>query len=125
MIVGSEPRARLSFAAINCWARIRLASASLRPIGVRNTVKSSLCVYVWLPRTSVPTGHADGFCRQKPFPTGHVLAGIVVVVEELVVLVLVVVGWVVVLDEDVLEVVGRVVVVDEDVLEVVGRVVEV
>src|SRR5262245_10123380 len=96
MVVGSDPLAMLSFAAIDCRARIRLASAPLRPIGVPNSVNSSLCVYVWLPRTSVATGHADGWSLQKPRRTGHVLAGIVVVVvEELVVVVLVVVGRVV------------------------------
>src|SRR5215475_1969195 len=88
---------------------------------------------------SVPTGHAEGWFFQKPWPTGHVLAGIVVVVvEELVVVVegsvvvelvvlVVVVGRVVVVEDEVLVVVvvGRVGVVEDDVLVVVvvGRVV--
>src|SRR5262245_19510073 len=62
---------------------------------------------------SVPTGHAEGWFFQKPWPTGHVLAGIVVVVEELVV---VVEGSVVVELVVLVVVVGRVVVVDDKVL---------
>src|SRR5262245_66117191 len=64
---------------------------------------------------SVPTGHAEGWFFQKPWPTGHALPGIVVVVvEELVV---VVEGSVVVeLVVLVVVVVGRVVVVDDEVL---------
>src|SRR5215471_8972777 len=70
---------------------------------------------------SVPTGHAEGWFFQKPWPAGHVLPGIVVVVvEELVV---VVEGSVVVELVVLVVVVDRVVEVDEDVLVVVGRVV--
>src|SRR5262249_11765199 len=63
---------------------------------------------------SVPTGHAEGWFFQKPWATGHVLAGIVVVVvEELVV---VVEGSVVVVLVVLVVVVGRVVVVEVEVL---------
>jgi hypothetical protein len=40
-----------------------------------------------LPRTSVVTGHAEGCFLQKPGPPGQVPRGMVVVVEELVVVV--------------------------------------
>src|SRR5262249_3487104 len=66
------------------------------------------------------TGHAEGWFFQNPWPTGHVLAGIVVVVEELVV---VVEGKVVVELVVLVVVVGRVVVVDDAGLVDVGLVV--
>src|SRR5262245_10811339 len=102
-----------SFAAINWWATIRLASTpERRAVGVRTAASSSLCVYVWLPSMSVVTGHAEGCFLQKPGPTGQIPPGMVVVEElvvvvdvdvvvGLVVLVVVVVGWVVVVEDEV------------------------
>src|SRR5262250_60323 len=51
---------------------------------------------------SVPTGHSEGWFFQKPWRTGHMLAGIVVVVVEELVVLVVVVGRVVVVDDEVL-----------------------
>jgi len=55
--VGSEPLAMLSLAAINCLARIRLASPLL---GVPKMFSNSVLIYVWLPSIRLFTGQALG-----------------------------------------------------------------
>ena len=55
---GSEPLAMLSFAAINCWAKVRLASPGLGK--VPNMFSNSVLVYVWLPSIRLFTGQASG-----------------------------------------------------------------
>jgi len=59
----------LSLAAINWWAKIKLASPLT---GVLRIVNNSAWVYVWLPSVREVTGHTLAWFFQKPWVRGHV-----------------------------------------------------